>query len=1304
MNRFRSRKKSHGGESAEGSRRPSLEADVPPIPSFSSRTFKRKKQAAPEPKPEVDISAALPSSDDFRTSLLMPNLSARFSMLKEQDDPKSKIGKANDDSVLFPKRASRLDLFKQDGLSDIAEVDSLRGSIRPPFASKRTESFGSDGYGTDDGSVMSRARPGEGNTMFGGRQKIYKIPVRGTGSANNLGARENGQRSAGGHMGGKILYESDVATSAFQKLREHEKQEREREGMVSSNLRSSKEHDRPGSPPLAKYNRNRETSSSTNSGPSQSRTSTAATSVASQRSIYGAHENVGSPAHALSSGTQPSSANSDRPFQKARRLYGQGLDQHMHEQKTSEMRRLDSLHRQRTIGGGPMLKNLPQSKSAGNLNDRFQSGGPMYVSNGFRAGSPPPSASPPRMGDFDLGLADENNIKNPTDSGYGRSPPLSPPISPSPDTNDQDSTFVAALEPNDLGKATASGAFNKPKKQYNEQQYLQRQIQLQEGRGTPSPQLIRPFSPPAFSLDEQTTGLSRNNSRGSTLSRSGSVRHPWEHHIEDRLRRAVPERGNLSATRAPGFNQDAMERSFLAGLSDVSSQPESESEADPNSPGPFGSNFQSFTKPITAITSPPKSILKNHLNTNPADDHLREPLNEPSIDSRSYRSDTTTVQPKDHPASGDRQVDADSPTLGPVGVQNGLSGMVRAHLRNQSGQSSIYPEESYENNKLPAEVRQSIFGHESALNHARQESWDSGDAKGDYWTRANRESDNITSALPPPLSFGARHLPDQVTVMHNNQDSPKANQNLVNDKAQRILGDGAPRPNHSPNNSTSWQEQLRSYHARVGSTETQQERESLATELAERRRIVQDNLKSYVDGDSRSSSPGPGGRTHEYSPAKPSPPLGILKKTSKTSLVGKQERPSKAMKMLGITPGSAGSEFSPTQPPPDMFMGRGQLPDRAMPPSQRAPLKSRRPQDVRQHSDNPPTLRTREEPQGHHSHEYIAQRVSKGSSKSGSSYSDKSDRRSGSRIGGSMKTSLERERPKGFNPVTATAGYEPRDLLNAPRPADELMESIARHDLPLDGKSKPALRGHLRNNSKDSKRNHFEPRIAPPGTPHMINPLRPQPNPYSYSAQSSPTLADRRPSLASSASSAPTMLPPPRPANHSSKRTRNSRKRSINKHDISEPMFLSGTSSVDTINLPPGSSLRNGMDSPPTGNPPSIPMRDSRRKRTQTLLQSLGRVERSEPNSTMTSPGIKDDDPYEERSTFSADDEPTSKPLRLRLKKSTSEGGSMAARARQQATQEPSPAVPPMPEMRGPGVNHHLYQAQHDVPASAVMF
>ena len=1261
----------------------------------------------------------------------MPNLSARFSMLREQDDPLSKIGKANDDSVLFPKRASRLDLFKGHGLSEITEADYLRGSIRPPFASARTESYGSAGYDTDDGSVMSRARPGEGNTMFGGRQKIYKIPVGGSGSVKKFGAKDDDELPAGVNMGGKALYESDIATSAFQKLREEERQERERASVEQ--LRSSKEQDRDGSPPLAKYNRNRETSSSTNSGVSQPRMSTAATSVASQRSIY--YENMGSFTHALSS-AQPSSAGSDRPFPKtSRRLYKQDLEQHMQEQQSSAMHRLESLNKQRSMAGGPGSRNLQQSKSATGLNDRYQHGGPLYASTGFRAGSPPPSGNASRMEEFDLGLASDKNGNNLADSGYGRSPPLSPPMSPANDPNNSDTTFLAALEPNDLGKATASGAFNKPKLQFDEQQYKERQIQLLEGRNTPSPQLVRPFSPPALSIDEKTTGRSRNNSLGSTFSRTESVKQPRDYQREDRVLRAVPERWSKGSSRAIDElpNSSAMEQSFLNGRSS-SDVAESEPDADLNFSLPSSaSKYRKFSHPL-----PPAKPTELNEQLSPEADHLTPPAEESAPDSRSHLSGSTITQPKDN--NDVNGIHADSPTLGPVGIPNGLSGLVHAHLRNDSGQSSIYPEDYPTLDRSEVEVRHSIFGHESALNHSRQTSKDDSGVNGEYWVKKRRESEQSSIVAPPPLSFAARHILQQATAIRDNQQESNAQQMQANNKAQRILGGEAPKSSHSRNESTTWQDQLKAHHARAGSTETQQEREGLATEMAERRRRVQDNLKPYVEDNSRSPSPAPIVRPQEDGLAKPRQNFGILKKNPRGSLVGKQEQTSKAMKMLGIRPGEGGNDAS--QSLPDMSIGRSQLYDRAPPLSQK-PSPPRSPHELRQHPGNGQTFRQRF-PNSGRSQENLPQRLTPPSSKPGSSYSDSSEKRLGSGKDSVPLPSVDWNRINGFDQVTATTGYEPRDLQNKPRPVDDV-DSMMRNGQPPVGRSQSAMSrrppmpptersqsamgGRLRSNSKPVPPSYFEPRAAPPGTPFMISPKqfsrvpppgtpfminprtpsRPSPaHQNRHRAESTATSNESRPSSSSMTSSPSTMIPPQISPGHAYSRPGRPRKRSINKQDISEPTFISCTSSVDTVNLPPGASLSNGMDpiSPTRGPPPPIPVRDSRRKRTQTFLQALGRVEKpAEPSSTEARPDPRDEDPYEERSTFSADDEPSaSSKLRQRLRKTSSEGGLNAKAARQAAMQAPSPAVPNF-EVESPGLEKHFpYQARKDVPASAVMF
>ncbi|MCJ1277615.1 hypothetical protein MMC21_005429 [Puttea exsequens] len=1350
MNRFRSRKKSDGDSSTatsrnnsrSTSRRASIDdGDVPPLPSlpsFASKTFRRKKQASPPPKPEVDLTTALPPSDDFRTSLLMPNLSARFSMLREQDDPASKIGKANDDSVLFPKRASRLDLFNRQGLSDIAEVDSLRGSIRPPFASARADSYGS-GYETDEGSIMSRAKPGEGNTMFGGRQKIYKIPVGGAGSVKNFNGEE-GDLPAGVNMGGKALYEEDTAPSAFQRLREQERQERERAGLDHS--RSSHDQDRSGSPPLAKYNRNRETSSSTNSGPSQPRTSTAATSVASQRSAY---ETING------TNTQPSSAGSDRTGPKVRRMYGQGLDQHMYEQQSSALHRLASLQGQRAGSSGTprdLIASRRLSRSASNLQDRYQRQGPLIASNNFRSASPAPSNTPPKMQHFDLGFNEDHTSNIHADSGYGRSPPISPPMSPTANGSDP---LVASLEPNDLGKATASGAFNKPKVKYSEQQYLQRQLQLQEGRGTPSPQLVRPFSPQAFTNDEHKIVRSRNNSQGSQFSRTNSIRQPWEHHMEDRVLRPVHERGSGTNSPMTRESDDRNDRSFFAGISgsEVGSQRDSESE--PNSPNPSAAKSHGLSQPRPQPPQPKpvKVNQKPNFNPNPSQNlnanYLPTPAEESVSDSRSYRSEETITQQPNPPGPEDNNaanMETDSPTLGPVGSTNGLSGLVREHLRQKSDQSSIY-----------SEVRQSIFGHESALqSHSRNQSYDEAEADREYWRKQSRESDQSSVVAPPPLSFAARHILEQATALRNNQENYKAQEILGgNDKAQRVLGGEAPRPSHARNTSTSWQEELKSHHSRGASSETQHEREALAEELAERRRRVQLNLKSYAES-GRSASPGPGAESHDNSPPK-NRPFGILKKSSKTSLADnqpqqQQQRPSKAMKMLGIdSEYRAGPQPNQNQPPAELFVGRDQFSDRAMPPRQQFPPKplvqARRPQDVRQHSDTPPSSfsRPREQAGTFRSQENLNHsRHSPRSSKSGSSYSDKSDRRSpesrnGSNANGFMKSSMDQGRVNGYSPNGVAAETLPENqtqTISPPRPTNELMASITRHGAPPPSERSPsAMSGRMRSrsNSRTTAPGYPESRVAPSNVPFMINPAgRPAPSPTPFhTTHSASSLHDSRPNY--SHLTTPTMInPQPHSApssSHGHSRTSGGRKRSINKHEISEPTFISCTSSVDTVNLPPEASLRNGMDFPPPSSPnkPPIPARDSRRKRTQTLLQALGRIEKPQnPAKDYYPPSPYDEEALaEERSPFSAtDDEKISERQTMRqLRKISNERVPQQALHSQSQSNVASPVKPsfsvgaremhsppsqPQGAMEGHLLGHVPYQARQDVPASAVMF
>ncbi|TKA66629.1 hypothetical protein B0A49_04774 [Cryomyces minteri] len=125
------------------------------------------------------------------------------------------------------------------------------------------------------------------------------------------------------------------------------------------------------------------------------------------------------------------------------------------------------------------------------------------------------------------------------------------------------------------------------------------------------------------------------------------------------------------------------------------------------------------------------------------------------------------------------------------------------------------------------------------------------------------------------------------------------------------------------------------------------------------------------------------------------------------------------------------------------------------------------------------------------------------------------------------------------------------------------------------------------------------------------------------------------------------------------------RKKSIQKTDISEPTLISTTSNVDTFDLPPGTSLRNGQADAPVA--PAVTAANPRRRRTHKLFNSaFGRSDPEEDASSPLPEGLA------EQSSFSADD----CDARPRLRKSSSEGRNMSARVRQQAAMFSNSAMP----------------------------
>lgn len=191
----------------------------------------------------------------------------------------------------------------------------------------------------------------------------------------------------------------------------------------------------------------------------------------------------------------------------------------------------------------------------------------------------------------------------------------------------------------------------------------------------------------------------------------------------------------------------------------------------------------------------------------------------------------------------------------------------------------------------------------------------------------------------------------------------------------------------------------------------------------------------------------------------------------------------------------------------------------------------------------------------------------------------------------------------------------------------------------------------------------------------------PRPSPIApYSANATPPLYDMSSDPSSSSASTSTTSLPQRAPGH----TGGLQKRPIDKYQISEPTFVSTTSNVPTVGLPPGASLSNGMTTPPV--PPMNPRR-RRQTTTQTILGAIrGDKYESQYAQSQYAPSIAPStagSAAEEYSTFS--DEGERRPrTRNRLRKTSSEGGDLNAKARHQLMTGPPPAMPAYPPPQVP--------------------
>jgi hypothetical protein len=1103
--------------------------------SSSSRWKKGKKQV--EVKPEFNLETVLPPTDDFRTSMLMTGLSARFSMLREQDDPHSLIGKASDDSVLQPRRKSRITDFTYGSraLGDIDEVSS--SDFIPPFATHRTGSFNSEeGYSSDvGGSVMSRARPGEGNILFGGRQKIYRIANNGTGSARSLG---------------KAVYEDDIGASAFQRYRQRERERDEssfnRTSDESSGFDFGLSHAESGaddhslnflpndsakdlshSPSLSSYDKNRSTTSSV--ARSEARSSTAATSVASIPASSPAMS--AAPASSAAPHFQPSL---DRSNTKSRRLYDQGLDQHMRDEQLSAMSRLNTFQRQRTQNGKTSPPYLHGAKSTSQLNERATQ--PL---NPLRTQSPTMNGS----------LSARPDLARKTSNTP--SPAPSSPIDPHLESHHFD--LSQALDPSDRGKATAVGAFSKPKQSFDEQQYLERQRQLMKSASntlnkgtTPSPSAS--YHAEQHDVDERKR--SEDNSAQAPLvapkkpeNKSYNVFQKAAQQLQEQTHGVpTPNRSPLPDTH----------RTFFGSIhaSDSEDDDDNAYGAQQSDSGNNG-HSQKWQPAMPSVSEHPAvrgNRMQSSLDEEREEDFQPAPLLTKSS-SRSLRQrEGLAYEEKDQ---------VESPTLGQESQP--LASMMH-HLRSKSNASSIYPADEEHSLDVPRiststqsveEARKPSIGkfefessHDSTYSGSNP--WDLDEAD----NRSLHINTQVNNAAVSPIEpLGQNLFPDTGRLPISPIQSGLS-------QASAPLSEQPRKTSVEPEDATSWQQELRRQHTRDISSATQQERDAFASELAARRNAIRENIKSIVDKDNHSREPSPAPATANG----PFKAFGMLRtKASGESLAHVREQQLRSAKSVA----SINTNVSQNDRTGFNFDGtrsRGNSSPRpSMPPSSQHPAFQRQPSRDRANQRN------------FHGDAHGQRSRSNSTATTGRSRSRPALRRDDSDRMADSTPSLHDHSPM------------PREA--TPRLPTE--SSLSLGDSRFSNEAKSPL-GYFESLSKPAPPVQARP---PPKfeTPNGYNPIRPAP----IASATVPLL---------SSSSTPVVPAYAPPTSSARSRSNTLRKKTISKADISEPTLLETTANFDTVDLPEGASLKNGM----VNAPPIPPINPKRRGTRNKLFTGIG--------------------------------------------------------------------------------------------------
>ncbi|KAK5230976.1 hypothetical protein LTR99_000712 [Exophiala xenobiotica] len=1274
---------------------PQAERAGSPSMSKMSRSLKRKQKNYVEIKPQIDLSMALPDTKDFRTSLLMPGLSARFSMLREQDDPNTKVGKASDDSVLFPKRVSRLNVFGHGPLTDIAEVESVHTPIRPPFAdTERSHSFSEV---DDTGSVVNRSRPIDGNNLFSGRQKMYKIP--GTGSSRDLSGGQTPLTST------KHVYQNDVAMSSFQQLhlqpdhereegREAEEDEQRDEFPERPTSTETDDHERSSivNTPSTGFSKSRATTSSVASAPSNRRTSTAATSVVSDSPIPRQSQ--------LSAGSHSKGNNSD---------YGSD-DSFLRRNPSSESRKAAQTSDQSSqppVPSSPSFsRKVSQSKSVSNLSERYTRSTSPFPTLTPRAMSPPPSIQTQGLSSLDFGL-------KPSVGTLRRYQTASPTV----DDQDDD-VYSRSLQPNDRGKATAMGLFNRPQQQFNERKFEERQLQMygahphgneadhdSVNRGVDPTNAAKPsISPQSVPRSPKPSAAASRPRAQSAASSTDPVQ--VQAKVEALIKRQNEEyiaiQTGKPATAAPSsrpgvpktlLDQPAATRGTFFNASDGS---DDEEETDIDSP-------------MLGRYEPPPRLAP--MDVHPA---LRDDSQDPTVHDTRPRSDASaeTSSPSvlhDTPDTSDSlhrisntKEDIDSPTLGPA-TGLGLSGLIRNHLRHDSDRSSIMPPPSPgmlqgpQGNFSFRERDPSIASTARTINppeSTHSDPWEFDDAH-----RHQRSPLEHPSNDPiPSMSHKAQQILGQAMSHRNHAAS----------KAQQVLGSNAPAPMDEHPATRQWQNDMMPSHQREESTETQKE---FGNELAERARRIQEGLKGVAEAEKRSQSPGP--RPAVQNPAAQA--LHALRhKTSKTSLVPRDNEPQpKATKMLGIngaaSPAMGGRSLN--------VGGRAEFDDSSDEYGSRPPPR-KRPTDLESSNGRLTPGPPRAGPWQHDPQENFERSRQRSATptlkgprrdRAESEAAERSRSRTGRYREEKPYPPAEYGRQGPFQRGEQQRSYGPHGPPRGPPPVDGRIYE----------RSASAMSNRRPSGTRPGPSGYFDGRSATPtmaGSPRLgdgassLNAPRPSPRPpFPHSPMSPFAPPGLSPGLPGHPSGFPAALPSPsgplpQPPTASGRSTPlenrqtliGSRKKSVTKGMISEPTFLSSTSTVPLVGLPNGPRPRE-IATPP------VPAMNPQRRRAGTMTESSDGFPSPRLASPMPpTPASPDRQGFGMAATQHAlidQQQQQHRPAprqRNRLRKISSEGGSMAAKARNQAMLAEfgrerlrSPALPVFPNRSATSLSLH---------------